>query len=140
MTDGLYLDEVVEQTGISQRNIKYWCNKYQIPVEKDGRSNLYSSTAINALKLVKLLSNSKLFNHHFIRLQVQRAVGDRMEDLEFRTEYEQVRIEGKELLGRFPQLTGTRELLPALENELTSPPIIQSKTVKKTEKLDDVLL
>ncbi|GEM_PF-5036109 len=136
MSTKLYLDDVVEETGISKRNVKYWCQKYELPVEKDGRKNVYPADTINALRLVKLLSGSKLFNHRFIRLQIERAFGRSEAEIELSENYERARVEGRELLQKFSRPTGT-VLLPGLSKH-------RSETAARGEgkkgDIDDVLL
>ncbi len=136
MSNKIYLDDVIEETGISKRNVKYWCQKYELPVKKDGRKNVYPEDTINALELVKLLSNSQLFNHRFIRLQIQRALGDPEEEIELRDNYEEVRLKGRTLLKKFKRPKGT-VLLPGLN---TKKPRAGHHGEGKKGDIDDVLL
>ncbi len=138
MANNLRIEAVVKLTGISQRNIKYWCNKYEIPVEKAGRSNIYPPETVNALRLVSLLSNSNFFNHRFIRLHVQRALGRPVDQLEFLEEYRTVRKEGAALLNQFSTLSGTTRLLPHLKKE--KPRHRAAVSTSEAGEIDDVLL
>ncbi|MBP7652404.1 MerR family transcriptional regulator [Candidatus Dependentiae bacterium] len=65
---GYKLDEVVEKSGITQRNVKFWCAVYNIKPKKIGRSNYYSELQFQTLKLINFLSNSNLFTQKFVRL------------------------------------------------------------------------
>ncbi len=67
---GYKLDEVVMKSGITQRNVKFWCAVYNIKPKKIGRSNYYSELQFQTLKLINFLSNSNLFTQNFVRLIV----------------------------------------------------------------------
>ncbi len=108
-----YLEDVEEETGISERNIKYWSQKYDLPVEKDGRRNVYPERTITLLRLIELLSDTELFTHNFIRLQVQRALDELDEDSENYSAYREVIQAGEQLLEEIDSAQGTA-ILPAL--------------------------
>lgn len=110
-----YLDDVVEETSITERNVKYWSQKYDLPVEKDGRKNVYPRRTVTLLRLIKVLSDTELFTHHFIRIQVQRALGNDSKQIDRIEDYLKARKDGKELLGRIESALGT-ELLPPLNS------------------------
>jgi DNA-binding transcriptional MerR regulator len=137
----IYLEELAEKTGISERNIKYWTGKYELPVEKDGRRNVYPDKTVNLLKLIELLSESDLFTQHFIQLQVSRGLSGKPEELAVYEEYEKVRKKGPELL-RAVGAEGTR-LLSSLKSGKTGPakrrPSV-SKKRKSDDEIDEVLL
>ena len=64
-----YLEDVIELTGISERNIKFWVAEYRLKVFKEGRKNLYPPITITLLNLIKELTESKLFTTKFIQIQ-----------------------------------------------------------------------
>ncbi len=107
-----YLDDVVEQTGITERNVKYWSQKFNLPVEKDGRRNVYPDRTVKLLKLVELLSGTELFTHRFIQLQVHRALGFEENEIDFLERYERVRKSARDLLDSMDSSRGTRVLPP----------------------------
>jgi len=109
----MYLDDVVEETGITQRNVKYWSQKYDLPVEKDGRKNVYPSRTIRLLEMIEELSDTELFTHHFIRIQVQRALGRDPEAIDRAEQYGRARRIGRKYLQAIESSAGT-ELLPSL--------------------------
>lgn len=137
----LYVDDVVEQTDISKRNVKYWCKKYDLRVEKDGRSNVYPPRTVKLLKLIKLLSDSELFNHRFIQLQVQRAQGETGSELEFESAYEKVRKEGQEMLSEIDSSSGT-VILPQLSSTSSTGVVDKSheKAGEEAGEVDEILL
>lgn len=112
--ESMYLEDVIEETGITERNVKYWSQKYDLPVEKDGRRNLYPPRTISLLRLVKLLSDTELFTHHFIRLQVQRALGKQRDDIDKHADYNEVKKRGREILSEVKSSLGDA-ILPALD-------------------------
>lgn len=111
--DSLYLEDVIDETGITERNVKYWSQKYDLPIEKDGRRNLYPPRTVNLLRLIRLLSDTELFTHHFIRLQVQRALGNQRDDIDKQADYERVRKRGRKILSAIESALGN-SVLPAL--------------------------
>ncbi|MFB6356347.1 MAG: MerR family transcriptional regulator, partial [bacterium] len=111
----MYLDDVIEQTGISERNVKYWSQKYDLPVEKDGRKNVYPPRTVTLLELIRLLSDTELFTHHFIRLQVQRALGVSPDEIPKMSDYKSVRKKGVDFLEEIDSALGTK-LLPAIQS------------------------
>ncbi len=117
-----YLEDVEEETGISERNIKYWSQKYELPVAKDGRRNVYPERTITLLKLIELLSDTELFTHRFIRLQVKRALDELDEDSENCQAYHDVLTRGKKLLSQIDS-AGGKVIVPALtaSDEKASP-------------------
>lgn len=108
-----YVEDVEEETEISERNIKYWSQKYDLPVEKDGRRNVFPERTITLLRLIKLLSDTELFTHNFIRLQVQRALDELDRDSENYSAYREIISEGEQLLAQIDSSVGT-EILPEL--------------------------
>lgn len=122
----IYLEDLVEKTGISERNIKYWCGKYELPIAKEGRRNVYPEKTVALLELIDLLSESELFTRHFIKLQVQRILGKEPKKIESYKEYRMVREEGPKLFKR--AAGASRELLPALD-------AVKPATVKKKKSI-----
>ncbi len=133
----MYVDDVVEETGISKRNVKYWCKKYDLPVEKDGRSNVYPPQTVKLLRLVDLLSDTDLFNHRFIQMQVDRGLGKSAEELEFIEEYEKVRTQGAAVLSELPS-SGSVILPPLSGTNSVSEP--RNKAGKEASEIDEILL
>jgi DNA-binding transcriptional MerR regulator len=113
-SSSLYLEDVVEETEITERNVKYWSQKYDLPVEKDGRRNVYPPRTVSLLRLIRLLSDSELFTHHFIRLQVQRALGNQRDDIDKQGDYQRVRDRARKILESIDSSLGDA-VLPALE-------------------------
>ena len=67
---GYKLEEIEFKTGITRRNIKFWCSVYKIKPKKIGRSNYYSELQFELLKLINFLSNSHYFTQKYIKLIV----------------------------------------------------------------------
>ncbi len=137
----IYLEELAERTGISERNIKYWAGKYELPVEKDGRRNVYPEKTVNLLQLIDLLSESELFTRHFIKLQVCRALGGKLEELAAYEEYVKIRKKAPEFL-RAAGAEGTR-LLPPLKSQKNAPARRRPSAPKKRKsgsEIDEVIL
>lgn len=109
----MYLDDVVEKTDISERNVKYWSQKYDLPVEKDGRRNVYPKRTIQVLRMIRALSESELFTHHFIRIQVQRALGTDSSEIDRSDDYQDVRKTVRSILKSIDGSLGSA-VLPAL--------------------------
>ena len=75
-----YLEDVIELTGISERNIKFWVAEYHLKVIKEGRKNHYPAQTVLLLNLIKDLSESKFFTTKFVQIQVERCkYPDKME-------------------------------------------------------------
>ncbi len=68
-----YLEDVIEITAISERNIKFWVAEYHLNVYKEGRKNVYPPQTITLLNLIKELTESKFFTTRFIQIQVERC-------------------------------------------------------------------
>jgi len=120
-----YIEDVQEETEISERNIKYWSQKYDLSVKKDGRRNVFSERTITLLRLIKLLSDTDLFTHKFIRLQIKRALDGLDSDSENYTAYQKVISEGEKLLAQIDSAQGTK-ILPGLAER-------QKKSTKSTK-------
>jgi len=65
------LKEIVEKVGTTSRNIKFWCNYYNLKPVKKGRNNYYSEKLFQILKIINLLSSSKYFTQKFIKIIVE---------------------------------------------------------------------
>jgi len=70
LSNGYKLDEIIELTSISKRNIKFWCSVYKILPKKIGRTNYYSEAQFQLLKLINTLSSIGFFTQKFIRVIV----------------------------------------------------------------------
>ncbi|HPG29360.1 MAG TPA: MerR family transcriptional regulator [bacterium] len=67
---GYKLEEIEFKSGITRRNIKFWCSVYKIKPKKIGRSNYYSELQFELLKLINFLSDSHYFTQKYIKLIV----------------------------------------------------------------------
>ncbi|MGM0381194.1 MAG: MerR family transcriptional regulator [bacterium] len=138
-----YLEDVEEETGISERNIKYWSQKYELSVEKDGRRNVYPDRTIVLLRLIELLSDSELFTHNFIRLQVQRAQDSLNKNSDSYRAYQEVLKEGKEILSEINPSLGTR-IVPRLteqkQKSTSTPKKTGAKSANQVVDIEDELL
>ena len=137
--NGLYLDEVIEKTGISERNVKYWSQKYELPVEKDGRRNLYPPRTVKLLKLVNLLSDSELFTQHFIRLQVQRALNFSDSKISAVAEYEKVRNQGSKIMATISSARG-HQILPELKSSRAGKTVSAPRKKPTKTDIDEAIL
>jgi len=68
-----HLEDVIDITGISERNVKFWVAEYRLKVTKEGRKNIYPEQTITLLRLIKELSESRFFTTKFIQIQVERC-------------------------------------------------------------------
>lgn len=82
MMKELTLPEVIAQTGISERNIKYWSAFYDLEVVRRGRKNFYPRRTIDLLKVIAELSQLQIFTTNFVRWLVDTALRRPMEDAE----------------------------------------------------------
>lgn len=64
------LNQILELTGITRRNVKFWTNVYNIKPTKVGRRNYYSEIELQLLKMISFLSSHSLYTQKFIKLLV----------------------------------------------------------------------
>ncbi|HPP86875.1 MAG TPA: helix-turn-helix domain-containing protein [bacterium] len=64
------LEEIIQLTGITPRNIKFWCDTYNIKPKKIGRNNFYSEQQLQILNFIKLMTETSFFTQKFIKLIV----------------------------------------------------------------------
>lgn len=73
MTQNYYTrQEILNLTGISERNLKFWTHEYSIPTKKSGRRTLYSRLGLQILKTVLYLSSSNLVTMKFVNRVVEQ--------------------------------------------------------------------
>ena len=139
MSDPMYLDDVIEETGITERNVKYWSQKYDLPVEKDGRKNVYPPRTMTLLRLIETLSDTELFTHHFIRIQVQRALGKPVDQIDRVADYEQARTRGRQLIESIDSSLGSM-LLPDLTSRKSRKSSSRRRRARSGGDLDEGVL
>lgn len=110
-----YLEDVVEETGITERNVKYWSQKFDLPIAKDGRRNVYPDRTVKLLELVRILTGSELFTRRFVQLQVDRAIGNEDDDVDYLERYRSIREEARTILKSIDTARGS-ELLPNIDS------------------------
>jgi len=68
MEKRLYFPDVVRETGITERNIKFWVSTYRLAVSKEGRNTVFSPAIIDQLKLISELSATKMITSRLIAI------------------------------------------------------------------------
>ncbi len=71
----LTLEQVVRQTGISTRNVKYWCTLHRLEVRRRGRRNLYPPSTVSLLEAIARLADLHVYTTRFTRWLVDLALG-----------------------------------------------------------------
>lgn len=70
----LTLEDVVAETGITVRNIKYWSALYKLDVRRKGRRNFYPRRTVEILNVIADLAAQQVFTTHFVRWLVDVAM------------------------------------------------------------------
>ena len=68
------LEEIIEERGISARNIKYWTSIYTLDTRREGRRNFYPEITVEILSAVHALAELQLFSTRYIRMLVDHAL------------------------------------------------------------------
>ncbi|MEW5691910.1 MAG: MerR family transcriptional regulator [Candidatus Hydrogenedentota bacterium] len=67
MTQNFYTrQDVINKTGISDRNLKFWTAEYKVPTKKSGRRTLYPKSSVLLLEIIRDLSSTNFFSMKFI--------------------------------------------------------------------------
>lgn len=93
------LEEVVSETGIPVRNIKYWSSIYELEFRRQGRRNFYPRRTVEILMTIDALSAPQLFTTHFIRWLVDLALGRPLKNSELIERYRRLQEEYGSVLG-----------------------------------------
>ncbi|MBL4889766.1 MAG: MerR family transcriptional regulator [Candidatus Lindowbacteria bacterium] len=96
----LNLEEVVKETGISVRNIKYWSALYDLEFIKQGRRNYYPRKTVDLLKVIGELSELQLFTTNLVRILVDASMGRKFKDDNIYNEYKEKYTELSKCLGQ----------------------------------------
>lgn len=64
--------EVIELTGITPRNLKFWVHEFNLKTIKKGRENLFNEQTLWKLKIIKYFSNNKFFTNKLLSLYLKK--------------------------------------------------------------------
>jgi DNA-binding transcriptional MerR regulator len=72
--------EVMEKTGISARNLKFWLKEYNISPIKKGRQNFFDEKSFVILKIINLFSEHNYFTGKLLNVYIKKILGNANED------------------------------------------------------------
>ena len=80
----IFIEDVARRIDATARNIKYWTRVYRLPVERQGRRNLYPPRTVELLGAIASLARLEIHTTRFIRWMVDGALERPIEDAAYR--------------------------------------------------------